>query len=342
MRAIFLALFFFSLFSACSSNKPTTAFSLPASNGAPDYSATSNWAALPKQSDNADRVPGNLLKDQQENAKVDVFFLHPTTYTGSKGQDQWNGSTSDLSLNTRTDETTILYQASVFNGVGKIYAPRYRQAHLHAYYTADKTSAKTAFELAYSDVKKAFEYYLTHYNEGRPIIIASHSQGTNHATALLKEFFDGKKLQDQLVAAYLVGMPILKKEFQNIPLCETPAQTNCFCSWRTFKEGYYPKKISYDKSIGVTNPLSWTTDESYADFSSNKGGILRNFEKTPKPGLTDAKVEQGMLWAAKPRFFGKIFITFKNYHIADYNFYYVNIRENAKTRVDTFLKAWNN
>ncbi len=342
MRVYMLALFFSLTFAACSSNKPKTIFSLAATNSAPDYSSTDNWAALPNRQDNADRVPGTLLKDLQQDSKVDVFFLHPTTYTGHKGENQWNGSTTDPSLNTRTDETTILYQASVFNGVGKVYAPRYRQAHLHAYYTEDKTSAKTAFELAYSDVRKAFEYYLTHYNNGRPIIIASHSQGTNHATALLKEFFDGKKLQDQLVAAYLVGMPITKKEFQNIPICETPTQNNCFCSWRTFKSGYYPKKIPFDNSIGVTNPLTWTTNESYADFTSNKGGVLRNFEKNPKPGLTDAKVEQGILWAAKPRFFGRIFITFKNYHIADYNFYYVNIRENAKTRVDNFLKAWNN
>jgi hypothetical protein len=44
-------------------------------------------------------------------------------------------------------------------------------------------------------VKTAFLYYLQHYNNGRPIIIASHSQGATHGKRLLKEFFDGKELQ---------------------------------------------------------------------------------------------------------------------------------------------------
>ena len=58
----------------------------------------------------------------------------------------------------------------------------------------------------------------------RPIIIASHSQGTTHAARLLKEFFDGKDLQYDLVAAYLVGMPVPKDYFKNIKVCETPTE----------------------------------------------------------------------------------------------------------------------
>lgn len=336
---IFIFLLFSSLcFPACTPYKPKTAFQKPTAS-APDYSKKIYWAALPTQPDNADRVPDATLFDRQAQAEVDVFFLHPTTYTGHRGETKWNAPFEAPKLNARTDAGTILHQASIFNGAGKIYAPRYRQAHLHAYYTKDQASAKAAFELAYSDVRNAFLYYLENYNEGRPIIIASHSQGTNHATLLLKEFFDGKKLNQQLVAAYLVGMPIQKDEFQNIPLCQNPEDIQCFCSWRTFKKGYLPKNLPHGDSIGVTNPLLWLSDESYADFSLNKGGILRNFDKGPKPGLTDARVKKGILWAAKPRFFGKIFITFKNYHIADFNLYYMNVRKNAQQRTAAFLKG---
>lgn len=319
----------------CGSSKPAANFQLPEKPFI-DYSKTSSWAALPNKEDNADKSPGGIF-EYTSTLEADVFFLHPTTYTGRKGETLWNAPLDDKDLNNRTDESTILHQASIFNGAGKVYAPRYRQAHLYAYYSDDKKSAQAAFELAYRDVKLAFEYYLTHYNKGRPIIIASHSQGTNHATALLKEFFDGKSLQDQLVAAYLVGMPILKKEFKNIPVCETEQQTGCFCSWRTFKKGHLPKNRLVDSDIAVTNPLNWTTSDDYATFDLNQGGVLRNFGKAPRPGLTDAQVKDGILWAAKPRFFGKIFLTFKNYHIADYNLYYVNVRNNAKMRVATFL-----
>ena len=72
-----------------------------------------------------------------------------------------------------------------------------------------------AFELAYQDVKKAFEYYLEHYNNGRPIIIASHSKGSTHTIRLLKEFFDGKQLKEKLVMAYLIILYINMTEYHN-------------------------------------------------------------------------------------------------------------------------------
>ena len=180
---------------------------------APDYSKKENWAALPTEKDQADRTPDPTLLDLQATAAADVFWLHPTTYTKKRGNILWNAPINDPELNKTTDDGTILNQASIFNGAGKIYAPRYRQAHIQAYYTKNKMASKQAFELAYSDVKSAFEFYLKEYNpinsttgKRRPIVIAAHSQGTNHATQLLKDYFDGKELQENLVAAYLLSL----------------------------------------------------------------------------------------------------------------------------------------
>ena len=72
----------------------------------------------------------------------------------------------------------------------------------------DTSKAGKAFDFAYEDIKKSFEYYLQHYNNGRPIIIASHSQGTTHALRLLKEFFENKPLQ--LVAVWTESSHISK------------------------------------------------------------------------------------------------------------------------------------
>ena len=157
-----------------------------------------------------------------------VFFLYPTTYTGQRGQDQWNAALDDKKLNKETDKTTILHQASIFNGAGRVFAPRYRQAHLHAYFSKKPASAKKAFDLAYSDVVAAFNYYLEHYNNGRPIIIAAHSQGTTHAGQLMRDNFDNQPLQQQLVVAYLVGMPVPTDYFQAISPCQKPDDTGCF------------------------------------------------------------------------------------------------------------------
>ncbi|TAK41333.1 MAG: DUF3089 domain-containing protein [Saprospiraceae bacterium] len=302
----------------------------------PDYSNPESWAALPGKIDPADRTPDTAFTDEQATASADVFFLHPTTFTyKSKG---WNGATGDDKLNKKTDESTILHQASIFNGAGRVYAPRYRQAHLRSYFTDDKASASEAFDLAYEDLKAAFEYYLAHYNQGRPIIIASHSQGTQHALRLIKEFFDDKPLRQQLVAAYLLGWPIPENALKSIPPCESPDQTGCFCSWRSYKYGHSPRNFPLGDTISVVNPLLWTTSQEQAPKSLNMGTVLSKYEK-PYPQIADAKIENGLLWVHKPKFPGSFLLTRKNYHVADFNFFWVNVRMNAQLRVVAFNAA---
>jgi len=308
----------------------------------PDYNQAKHWAALPDREDAADILLDNDLVDVQATAKVDVFFLHPTTYTGKKGETNWNASLQNEELNKRTDDSSIKYQASTFNGVGKVYSPRYRQIQLQVYgeFGGERNaSAIKAGELAYEDVKAAFEYYIDHYNRGRPIIIASHSQGTSHAKKLLKDYFDGKALQQQLVAAYLIGIPVSKNLFETIPLCQTAEETGCFVSWRTFKKDYVPKNYILGDTIAIANPLTWTTDDTYAPASLNKGTIID--DKNGKyVGVADAQVstKNGILWLTKPKSPLRLrLFPSKNFHIGDINLYYMNIRENAKKRMEVFL-----
>jgi Protein of unknown function (DUF3089) len=323
------------LTSACAS-LPKGSFSsyIPA---APDYSKVSNWAALPTTVDSADLVPLAEWKNVQPDASVDVFFIHPTTYTGQPGQKHWNASLDDQKLNLKTDKYPIRYQASIFNGAGKVYAPRYRQAHLNCFYTKRTKDAADALELAYQDVKAAFAYYLEHYNHGRPFIIATHSQGTFHGKRLLQDFVDGKPLQDQFVVAYLAGLTVLANDFKAISPCSSPDETGCFCSWRTFKEGYIPKKLHFpDTNIVVTNPVTWSAAKPSCDREAQLGGVLRDFTKV-YPGLVETSIHEDLLWVNKPRFPGSFLLTTKNYHIADYNFFYADIRKNAQDRVKAFL-----
>lgn len=316
--------------------RPKGNFDTTIAPGAPDYSSTSSWAALPDKEDPADRTP-EALTNNQANAPVDVFFLHPTTYTGERGHKGWNGPIDDAALNKKTDEGSILYQASLFNGAGRVFAPRYRQAHLSCYYTKEKESARKAFELAYSDVKAAFTYYIENYNQGRPFIIATHSQGTTHGMRLIKEMIDGTPLQKQLVVAYLVGIPVSKDMYANLKPCENAEDTGCFCSWQTYKRGHLPKWHKPGSPMLATNPLLWTTQNTYAPKTLNEGAVLLKFEQI-FPQLCDAEVHDGMLWIRKPKFPGSFLIVNKNYHAGDYNLFYVNVRNNAQARVNAFLK----
>jgi hypothetical protein len=311
----------------------------------PDYSNLDNWAATPMTEDKADMTPGNNYQNLQDDAEVDVFFIHPTSYTKERGNTDWNAAIADKEINKKTDEGTIQFQASVFNGVSKIYAPRYRQAHIYAYFTEDdpqeKLNAKKAFNLAYSDVAASFKYYLDNWNEGRPIIIASHSQGTTHALRLIKEYFEGQPLMDKLVAAYLVGMPVRKSTFPTLQPCQDADETGCFVTWRSYQRGFLPKWHESGSDIVVTNPLSWKTDTAYVGAEQNKGTLLFNFEKGVKPGIADAQIYEDHLWVNKPKFRGSVFLTIKNYHFADYNLFYADIRQNAKDRVSAFIEKEN-
>jgi pimeloyl-ACP methyl ester carboxylesterase len=301
----------------------------------PDYSSLENWAGHPWKNDPSDSRPLPLA-GQPGDSLADVFFIHPTTYTGIRGG--WNASVDNQSLNNATDRTTILYQASVFNQHCRVFAPRYRQVHFSGFFDSSQ-AISNAFDTAYADLRQAFLFYLAHYSGQRPIIIAGHSQGALMTIRLLREFFDGKPLSSRLVAAYIVGWPVTPSSFQSLPVCRDSAQTGCFCSWRTLHKDYVPGYVKKEKETAiVTNPLSWTTGETYAGRELNKGSILHDFNKLIT-GTTDAIVHNGMLWVNKPRFPGSIFFTTRNYHIGDINLFYMNMRANIETRIFSWLHS---
>jgi hypothetical protein len=337
-------LFLFFLFSSC---RPTyksyvtqykQTFPKNESSSTPDYSNLNYWAAHPWKKDPSDSIPQPLLNEPKDSL-IDVFFVHPTTLTSKKLRGKtWNADINDAALNAKTDYSSILYQASVFNSSCRVFAPRYRQAHLYSFFTKDKEQGKMALRTAYEDVKNAFEYYLKHYNNGRPIIIAGHSQGTLHAQLLLKNYFDGTTLSKQLVCAYIPGLVIAKKEFVFLQPCADSTTTGCFTGWRTYRRKYIPPYIK-DEITGswVTNPLTWSLNSLPAQKDRNQGAVLYNFNKIiPHPN--GAQIHEGILWVERPKFPGSILYFSKNYHPGDINLFYMNIRHNIKQRLDAYFQ----
>ncbi len=338
-----LVLIICALLAGCSNKyqQYTSNYTFSAPNGTPDYSNLDYWAAHPYKKDPSDSVPKPLRGHYHPDTTVDVFFIYPTTYTDRKKPLGPNGPVDNADLNAKTDYTTILLQASIFNEAGRIFSPRYRQANLSAYFpknAADSAASVIEFELAYQDVKTAFLYYLQHNNNGRPIILASHSQGTTHAKRLLKELFDEKPLQNQLVAAYIIGMAVEPTLLASIKPCTSPNQTGCVISWRTYRKDYTPDFVAKESFTAiVTNPITWDAAQPTADREQNKGGILLNFNKIASHPA-DATIAGGILWTDRPHFPGSFFYKAKNYHVGDLNLYYLNIRENAALRVAAYRK----
>src|SRR5690606_17685380 len=140
--------------------------------------------------------------------------------------------------------------ASAFNAAGRVYAPRYRSVRMPIWFAEDRDSVAKATDFAYRDVKQAFEYYLQHWNNGRPIIIVSHSQGTLHTIRLLRELFENQPLQEKLIAAYLIGNTIPDTPwFTQIPLCASAGQTGCYVTWNTMIDGGNPHHWIGEKGL---------------------------------------------------------------------------------------------
>lgn len=302
----------------------------------PNYADLSYWAAHPQKWDPSDSLPLPLRGSRSGDSSVDVFFLYPTSFT-NYDDTRWNAELNDAALNAKTDYNSILYQASAFNQY-RVFAPRYRQAHIRSYFFDDTAKAMAAFEKAYGDVAAAFRYYMENHNHQRPVIIASHSQGSTHATRLLKEFFDGKPLQKKLVAAWIPGMYTPEGTFSSLSLCQDSLQIGCYCSWRTYRTHYVPPFVEKEKARSpVTNPLTWTVREETVGREMNKGAVLRNFNRI-FPGAADARIEGSILWS-QPRFPGSFLIRNNNLHIGDINLFYMNIRENVQLRVSQYKKV---
>lgn len=314
---------------------------------APDYRLEANWAALPQRPDVADRVPvGSPYRGGQDSARADVFFIHPTVYTGRPLTDNaWNADLRDSVLNHTVDNSTILNQASVFNGSCRVYAPRYRQAHYAVFTTDDAASARQALNVAYADVRAAFQHYLDHFNQGRPVVIAGHSQGTVHAVRLLQEFFDppegDKSLKAQFVAAYLVGKPVPPGTFRTLKAIERPGQPGTYASWCTFARGFMPTSRFYTEgltdSTRGTNPLLWNSGDAYAPREANRGGVGLKFAFAPR--MSDAQNHRGVLWIGTPNVRGAALLRTKIWHRADYNLFWGNIRENVALQVQHFADS---
>ena len=298
-----------------------------------DYRLSTNWAALP------DQLPAGIAKrctDTSLWAKADVFYVYPTLNTENTDK-RWNVPLDDSEQLKKIMESALPYQGSAFVEAGRFYCPLYRSAHLRSYYVSDP-AGKAALELAYADVRAAFLYYLEHHNNGRPIILAGHSQGSTHCGLLLQEFFDGKPLQKQLVIAYLPGIGILPSDLKQIPLLTAPAQTGGYVTWNTFKKRIDKKAYEmWYKGRAVVNPVTWTLAKE-APKDAHKGFLY--FDEKIYTGLFQTHLIDGAIWIDRPP--GKFVLmslTMRNYHIGDINLFWQDIRENSRVRVQAYVSA---
>ena len=187
----------------------------------PDYAQPSAWALNPA---------GQVAR--QVTGPVDVFFVHPTTFNGGR---DWNGPIDDKASARQLERIMLPNYAGPFARVGRVFAPRYRQASLYAYRITLREDALDARRFAYDDVLAAFRYYMTHYNFGRPYIVVGVEQGADLADRLLRDEIDRNPgLVGKLAAAYLIDAVIPAAGYgpgSPTPACRMRAQARCVVAW---------------------------------------------------------------------------------------------------------------
>ncbi|MEM1350426.1 MAG: DUF3089 domain-containing protein [Myxococcota bacterium] len=254
----------------------------------PDYEDPGSWAALPTKQDAADMVPPGS-EDVQAAAPADVFFVHPTVWFDRR---TWNDTLDNEKSLEMVDEIILSGQASAFNGCCRVFAPRYRQTTIGAFYAEDFAQAEASFDVAYSDVERAFDVFLSKYNGERPFILAGHSQGSMHLMRLLERVAKDPDLRGRLVAAYIPGfahpMSRFETAYPELTACTAPEQTGCVAAWDTYRQGarvggheplvfWFGEKLArveLEAPRQCTNPVTWAQDGKPSPQSEHQGAVL--------------------------------------------------------------------
>ncbi len=327
---------------------PTAAFEGGPPPASSAYARADLWIARPD-------IPGNPALwtppgvTRNGPPRTSVFFIHPTSYLD---KDRWNAPLDDRESQWRA-RLFVRSQASAFNQIGEVWAPRYRQAAFGAFLTT-RADAQRALDFAYRDVAAAFEAFLALAPKDRPIVLAAHSQGSLHLMRLLDERVAGRPEAKRIAAAYVVGWPVSTTADLprlGLPACEAPAQTGCVLSWQSFAEPADPKMVTdvYDASperagspMLCTNPLTGTSGGE-APASTNAGTLVPNADLSAgalrRPGVPARCDVRGFLLIGEdPPELGPYVLPGNNHHVYDYALFWMNVRADAERRVTAFLK----
>ena len=335
----------------------------------PNYKDLDSWAAHPLLENGPEKLTPNEEVSNNSNHAA-VFYIHPTGYFGKT----WNATIDKNTPHFERTQGMLAGQASAFNLSCDIYAPEYRQATFFSFF--DETGdGQKALARAYEDVENAFFTFLELIGD-RPFFIASHSQGTLHGQQLISKHIDGTNLYKRMIAAYLIGYPILKRDigqlFKQIDICKSPEQINCVIAWCTVDEmanlegvswSWDPKgwkRLNRNDILFGTNPISWTIDNEWISTKENNSVLKLDIWDQSIKGLTKkepsgdpinislfnnasfyVRLSDKGLAEVKGNFlkrFDSIEFGLGNLHVVDFSLFWGSIRKNVELRLNEYLK----
>jgi hypothetical protein len=219
------------------------------------------------------------------NAPIDCFYVYPTISTDTTAN-------SDMTPDP-AERNVVRQQFARFGSKCRLYAPMYRQvtlAGLRRMLGGGGGSLDRGIQ--YDDVRDAWNYYLEHDNQGRGVVLVSHSQGSFILARLVKEEIDGKPVQARLVSAMLLGATLtvargrdVGGSFEHIPVCQTATQTGCLIAYSSFRSTIPPpsntrfgKSPGPDREAVCVNPATLAGNGELRAYLDREG---RTIASTP-------------------------------------------------------------
>jgi len=307
-----------------------------------DYSQAENWLD----------VPAAMVKDGVLDATaadslkaVDVFYIYPTV-TGFRPETEVCDMTDTMMI--AGAQMVRQIQTGVFDESCNVFMPIYRQISM------PKPGSDYRAIIDYVskfDATDALDYYLTNLNQGRPFILAGHSQGASVLIALLENYMTKHpEALKRMVAAYPIGFAVTKDWLAKTGLkfAEGATDTGVIVSWNTEGPANLKEKNMTLAEGGISiNPINWKRDDTYADVKENLGSL--NVEgKLVTPGLADARVDtvrgsvvvttiaNKELYAIPAD--GAVMFGPESYHLHDYGFFFNNLKQNVADRIKAFVE----
>ena len=295
------------------------------------YAQAGNWAYL----------------EVDKTADADVFFICPTVYGGD--EDSFNMPMDDEDAKSDFLGATNM-EKGIYDSDARFFAPYYRQAGLNVYELSAE-DREEYLSLAYADIKEAFLYYLEHYNNGRPFILAGFSQGGDMSIRLLKDCFAEEEVNELLVACYAIGWSVSEEDLEQYPhlrFASGEDDTGVIISFNSEAESVTDSLMipAGTRTLAI-NPLNWKTDSTPAGKEENLGACFIDYSGNiiaEIPQLTGAYIDpqRGALKVpdVTPEEYPPVLSIFSDgiYHLYDYQFFYRNLQENVEVRLNAYLE----
>ncbi len=274
-----------------------------------DYADAKNWLCRPGQQDACAidltttivRADGTLTREAftpSRNAAIDCFYVYPTVSADPSPNSDMNPGAEEK----RVAGT----QAARFQSQCRVYAPMYRQVTLRGLMTGllTKPGGTPERTLAYDDVLDAWKYYLEHDNNGRGVVLVSHSQGSFLLQDLIAKEIDGKPIQSRLVSAILLGTSLAVPKgqdvggaFKSVPLCKSASQIGCVISYASFRSTIPPppsgslfgRVAGDDLMSACTNPAALAGGSADVRAYLNATGTPFLLPSAPQPAWATGK-----------------------------------------------------